>query len=214
MVSGETAYFGKPEHGVDALKATHELLTKTWSHEAELSTSPRHPLLGTASILVTHIEGGGFIAVPGACKISLIRTLSPGESTDTAVATFEAALKLDHLPEGITVRVNYPAGRDHPKGGVPAESRADTPAIQLLQHCIQDKLKTAGRIGGAPYWSEMSLLRNQLGCPTVYCAPSGISVAHTFEERIDTKEYLRAVRAFALFFVHFGTIETTTNIQH
>ncbi len=203
-VTGRTAYFGTPELGIDALKATHNLLSSIWKHEAQLNSGPSHDLVGTSSILVTDISGGGFIAVPGECKLSLIRKLRPGEALDDAVAAFEDALNISDVPEGIEVEIQYPAGRDHPKGGSPVENDSDLAAVNLLQDCVQQTRPEAGRVGGAPYWSEMPFLTEQIGCPTVYCAPGNIAVAHTFEERIEVEEYLAAVRAFALFFAGFN----------
>jgi acetylornithine deacetylase len=203
-VTGKTAYFGTPELGVDALKATHNLFSSIWEHEAQLNSGPIHDLVGPSSIWVTDISGGVFIAVPGECKLSLIRKLRPGEALDDAVAAFENALNLSDLPDGIKIKIQYPAGRDHPKGGSPVENDSDLAAVNLLQDCIQQTRPEAGRVGGAPYWSEMPFLTEQIGCPTVYCAPGDIAVAHTFEERIEVEEYLAAVRAFALFFAGFN----------
>lgn len=204
-VTGKTAYFGTPELGVDALKATHDVLSRIWEHEAELNSGPKHDLVGASSILVTDINGGGFIAVPGECKLSLIRKLRPGELLDDAVKAFEDALKLNDLPAGVGVALQYPAGRDHPKGGSPVENDPDLAAVELLKNSVQQAQPKAGRVGGAPYWSEMPFLTEQIGCPTVYCAPGDIAVAHTFEERIEVEEYLAAVRAFALFLAGFNT---------
>ena len=209
-VTGKTAYFGTPELGMDALKATHQLLSNIWAHEAELNAGPRHDLVGSSSILVTHIEGGGFIAVPGECKLSLIRKLRPGEELDDAVGAFELALNPDQLPDGVQVNIEYPAGRDHPKGGSPVENIPDTNAIRLLQDSVRKERPQAGSIGGAPYWSEMPFLTDQIGCPTVYCAPGDIAVAHTYEERLEVEEYLAAVRAFALFIAGYSSTEPTS----
>ncbi|MCL6285672.1 M20/M25/M40 family metallo-hydrolase [Ruegeria sp. 2012CJ41-6] len=210
-ITGKTAYFGTPELGVDALKATHKLLSRVWEHEAELNAGPRHDLVGTSSILVTDINGGGFIAVPGECKLSLIRKLRPGEALDDAVSAFEAVLNTEELPKGVDVAINYPSGRDHPKGGSPVENDPDLAAVDLLQSCIRQTRPKAGKIGGAPYWSEMPFLTDQIGCPTIYCAPGDIAVAHTFEERIEVEEYLAAARAFALFFAGFGASHSSQN---
>ena len=79
-VTGKSAYFGKPELGIDALKASHQILEALWKHEAELKAGPSHDLVGASSILVTSIESGGYIAVPGDCKLSLIRKLAPGRN--------------------------------------------------------------------------------------------------------------------------------------
>ena len=72
-ITGKSAYFGKPELGIDAFRATHTVLSQIWEHESELAAGPSHDLVGASSILVTGMEGGGYIAVPGEAKLSLIR---------------------------------------------------------------------------------------------------------------------------------------------
>lgn len=207
-IMGKTAYFGTPQHGVDALQASHEILSRIWAYNNELSKRPAHDLVGASSILVTSIEGGGLIAVPGRCQLSLIRKLRPEEDLDEAVAELEAVVDAGTLTEGLSVSFNYPARRDHSKGGSSVEIRQDTPAVLLLQACLQEVGPNSGKTGGAPYWSEMPFLVNQVDCPAVYCAPGDISVAHTFEEHIEVNEYLAAVRSFALFMARFcGTKE-------
>lgn len=207
-ITGTSAYFGTPEKGVDALKATHALLAAIWRHQEELALGPKHDLVGTSNILVTEIKGGGYIAVPGECELSLIRKLRPGEDLDAAVAAFEAVIDAVAVEEGIKIRISYPAGRDHPYGGSPVEIAPDHGDALSLGRCIQDTHKARGKIAGAPYWSETPFLVNQIGCPAVYCAPGDISVAHTFEERINVEEYLAAIRAYALFMTRYcGTNE-------
>lgn len=206
QVTGKSAYFGTPEKGVDALKAAHQLLSAIWAHEAELTAGPKHELVGSSNILVTEINGGGYIAVPGTCKLSLIRKLRPGEDLDAAVQGFEAALDKAALQAGIEIKITYPAGRDHQFGGSPVEIASDHPDALALADCVQQARGgqgAGGAIGGAPYWSENPFLVNQIGCPAVYCAPGDISVAHTFEERINVNDYLAAVRAYALFIARY-----------
>jgi acetylornithine deacetylase len=210
-ITGKSAYFGTPEDGVDALKATHAILTAIWRHGEALAQGPEHGFVGASGILVTEIKGGGYIAVPGECQLSLIRKLRPGEDLDEAVARFEAALNSAELEDGITVKITYPAGRDHRFGGSPVEIDPAHAAATGLAGCVQAVGARGGQIGGAPYWSENPFIVNEIGCPAVYCAPGDISVAHTFEERIDVEEYLAAIRAFALFMVRF--CEPTTKTQ-
>lgn len=206
-ISGKSAYFGTPEKGVDALKATHQVLSAIWRHEADLSQGPKHDLVGASNILVTEIKGGGYIAVPGECGLSLIRKLRPGEDLDDAVRAFEEAIASADLQDGINVEIAYPAGRDHPLGGSPVEIDHDNPDALTLAACVEETFGRRGKIAGAPYWSENPFLVNEIGCPAVYCAPGDISVAHTFEERINVAEYLAAIRAFALFLARYcGTI--------
>jgi len=206
-VTGKSAYFGTPELGTDALKATHAILERIWAHEAELAAGPKHDLVGASSVLVTDIRGGGYIAVPGECRFSLIRKLRPGEDLNEAVAALETAIRGTPVADGISLQIDYPAGRDHKFGGSPVEIDPDDPDALLLSRCVSEVLGTGGTLGGAPYWSEMPFLVNEIGCPAVYCAPGDIALAHTFEERIEVESYLAAVRAFALFVADYCGLE-------
>ena len=206
-VTGKSAYFGRPELGVDALRFSHTLLNQIWDHDAQLAAGPSHDLVGKSSLLVTGMNSGGFIAVPGDCRISLIRKLRPGEKIDDAVDELENAVASTACTEGISVAIDYPAARDHPKGGSPVEIPRDSVPALLLQDSMQQVSKKDCRIGGAPYWSETPFLVNELECPSVYCAPGDISVAHTFEERIGIEEYLAAVRGFSLFAARFCGVD-------
>ena len=202
-VTGKSAYFGTPEHGIDALKATHRILSAVWEHAQQLESLGEHDLAGRSSVLVTGLSGGGYIAVPGECKFSVIRKLRPGEDLDQAVADFEAALRAADVAEGITLGFSYPAGRDHPFGGSPVEIDPSHPTARQLSTAITETTPGKGGIGGAPYWSEVPFLINEIGCPAVYCAPGDISNCHTFEERLDIEEYLAAIRAFAVFIIRY-----------
>ena len=125
-VTGKSAYFGVPELGLDALKAGHSVLSALWAHSAALERLAPHPLVGRPFLLVTEIKAGGYIAVPGECRVSLILKLIPGQSLDEAKAGLETAARSAPLATGIDLAFDYPAGRDHPIGGTPSEiSEAD-----------------------------------------------------------------------------------------
>lgn len=202
-ITGKSAYFGVPEQGVDALKATHRALAAIWRHSDEIAARASHDLVGRAFALVTGIEGGGFIAVPGECKFSLIRKLLPGESLDAAVAELETVIREGAAAEGISVEIAYPAGRDHSHGGSPAEIDASRTEVGLLTAALEAAIAGRGAIQGAPYWSESPFLINEIGTPAVYCAPGDITNCHTFEERVDVEEYLAGVVAFAVFTANY-----------
>lgn len=202
-IAGRSAYFGLPELGVDALKAAHSVLAAIWVHSAELEARAPHDLVGRPFALVTGLEGGGYIAVPGECRISLILKLLPGESLDDAVAGLEAAVRSASVADGIKISFAYPAGRDHAFGGTPSEVPAELRAVALLRDAILATRPDRGRIEGAPYWSEAPFLINRLGIPTVYCAPGDISNCHTLEEHVVVQEYLDGIVAFAAFLASF-----------
>ena len=207
-VRGRSAYFGRPELGVDALKAAHAILAAIWAHSDEIAARAEHPLLGRAFALVTGIEAGGLIAVPGECRLSLIRKLLPDEDLDAAAMALEQVIQSATRPD-IMIEINWPAGRDHPLGGSAAETAADQPAVQLLSKYLSTAKPGAGQIGGAHFWSELPFLTGPIGCPAVYCAPGDISICHTFEERVPLADYHDGIIALAAFIADFcGTTET------
>jgi acetylornithine deacetylase len=201
-ILGRSAYFGRPELGVDALKATHAILSAIWAHSDAIAARSEHPLLGRAFALVTDISGGGMIAVPGECRLSLIRKLLPDEDLETAALALEAVIK-SATPPAISVKIEWPAGRDHARGGSAAETAADHPAVQRLSEFMAAAKPGAGQIAGAHFWSEMPFLTNQIGCPAVYCAPGDISICHTFEERVPFSDYNDGIVALAAFIADF-----------
>ncbi|MFL5258712.1 MAG: M20 family metallopeptidase [Hyphomicrobiales bacterium] len=207
-VNGRTAYFGVPEQGVDALKATHAILAALWKHSDDLEQRGSHDLVGRSFLLVTSIEGGGLVAVPGRCRFSLIRKLRPGEGLDDARNELEAAVRGAPVDPEIEISFAYPAGRDHPIGGLPAEISADAEPVALLQSIVTGGSPDRGRIKGAPFWSEASFLVER-GIPAVYFAPGDISICHTSEERVPVAEYLTGIAALTEFIARYCSPPTS-----
>jgi len=201
-VTGRTAYFGVPELGADALKATHRVLSALWDHSADLGTRGEHPLIGRSFLLVTEIEGGGLIAVPERCRLSLIRKLRPGEDLSPARDELEAVVHGAVDDPDIKVGFTYPAGRDHAVGGTATEVDPSTEAVEMLSAAIRAYRDDRGRITGAPFWSEAPFLI-ELGIPTVYFAPGDIRICHTLEERVPVDEYLDGIAALATFIARY-----------
>ena len=197
-LTGQSAYFGRPELGRDALKAAHQVLTAIWAHSDALAARSDHPLLGRAFTLVTGLPAGGLIAVPGRCRFSLIGKLLPGDNLDQVTAELEAVIRAS-VPDGIDVKITFPAGRDHPRGGSPAGIALDHPLVTGLSSCLSAVRRGAGGIEGAPFWSEMPFLIDMVGIPTVYCAPGDISICHTNFERVPLADYHDGILAFAAF---------------
>ena len=198
-VTGQSAYFGRPELGVDALKATHAILASVWAHEENLRARPPHPMTGPSGLLVTGITAGGLIAVPGACTFSVIGSLQPGEDLHDRTEAFESAVRAADLEDGIAIDITYPAGRDQPRGGSATETDPLLDPVKKLQSAIKEFDPERGDISGAPYWSESPYLIERLGIPAVYCAAGDIACCHTTDENLNIEEYLTAIRAFALF---------------
>ena len=197
-LTGQSAYFGRPELGRDALKAAHGVLRAIWDHSDLIAAKSEHPLLGRASVLVTGLEAGGLIAVPGECRFSLIGKLLPGDNLDRATSDLEQVIRAA-TPADIGLGITFPAGRDHPSGGSPSGIALDHPLVRGLSASVAAARPDRGAIEGAPFWSEMPFLIETLGIPTVYCAPGDISICHTNFERVPLKDYHDGILAFAAF---------------
>ena len=196
---GVSAYFGRPELGVDALRAGHRLLERLWEHSDQLRASvPAHELLGEAFLLVTSVTSGGNIAVPGRFELSLIRKILPGESLDAAAESIESIAAEVARESGVRCSVEFSAPRDHRFGGTPDEIPADHPGVTALARSIESVTGEPARIEGAPYWSEKPFLRD-LEIPGVYFAPGDISNCHTPFERLAIDELVTATRTLAHF---------------
>ena len=207
-LTGRSAYFGTPELGIDAVKAAHKVLQGLWDHSRALESSGEHKLVGRGFLLVTAITGGGYIAVPGDCRLSLIRALRPGEDLDEARAAMETTIEDALKGTGVSLAITYPAGRDHAIGGTSCETDPRLSEIQRLSACLKAFAPERGCIGGAHYWSEAPFLNSKLGIPTVYCAPGDIRICHTLEERVSIEEYRHGILAFAALLAGGGASAT------
>lgn len=206
-ITGKSAYFGVPELGKDALKASHAVMSALWKHSDEISARAEHSLIGRGFLLITGLSGGGFIAVPEECKLSLIRKLLPGESLTEAAEAMEAVIRGAVEDPEIKIEISYPAGRDHAVGGSAAEIDPALAEVSLLTQSVAEAMAGRGEIKGAPFWSESPFFVNRLGVPAVYCAPGDIRNCHTFEEHVDVEEYLAGIVAFATFMARYCGIE-------
>jgi acetylornithine deacetylase len=202
-MTGRSAYFGVPELGKDALRAAHAAMTALWAHSDQVAARAEPGLVGRAFLLITGLTGGGYIAVPERCSLSLIRKLLPGDSLDQAAAEIEAAVRGAIIDPEIAVEFSYPAGRDHPLGGTAAEIDPSLEEVGLLSTTMAEVMGGRGAIEGAPFWSEVPFFVNRLGIPAVYCAPGDIRNCHTFDEHVDIDEYFAGVVGFAAFMARY-----------
>jgi acetylornithine deacetylase len=197
-IIGKSAYFGVPELGVDALKGAHAILEALWRYSADLGASKKHTLVGSGFVLPTGIQGGGYIAVPGECTISLIAKILPGVRLDDVRAGLEAAVRAAPVDSRIELQFFYPAPRDHSIGGQPFESRLEELRLERLISAVRAVRPERGNIEAAPYWSESPIL-SALGVPGVYFAPGDIRICHTTEENVGLQDYYDGIVALAAF---------------
>lgn len=206
---GRSAYFGRPELGVDALRAGHALLSALWDYNGTLGAGTPHPLLGGRFLLVTTVGSGGNIAVPGRFELSLIQKLLPGDDLQAAAAKLREITAGVCDDSGVEGEVIFSAPRDHPVGGTPDEIPSDHPAVSQLARSIRQNTGRPARIEGAPYWSEKPLLRS-VGVPGVYFAAGDIATCHTPFERLPIEQFVSVTRILAHFIASWCGVEETT----
>jgi acetylornithine deacetylase len=197
-VVGKSAYFGVPELGVDALKGAHAVLAALWKYSDELGAGANHALVGSGFILPTGVQGGGYIAVPGECTISVIAKILPGVRLDDVRLGLETAARAASIDSRIELQFSYPAPRDHRIGGQPFESRLDEAHLKSLVSAVRAVRPERGNVEAAPYWSELPIL-SALGIPGVYFAPGDIRICHTTEENVNLEDYYDSIVALAAF---------------
>jgi len=195
-ITGKTSYFGKPELGIDALKIGHQILAKLWEHDKTLKLEMKHDLIGNSSLLVTTVNAGGLIAVPGTCTISLIRKVLPGESMEKSGQDLLAVIQSVEVVDGAEVKVIFSASRDHKFGGTPFECNVSN-ELEKLQAIVNSHHSRISLFEGAPYWSEAPLIAHALGIDCVYWAAGDISNCHTPEENINKNDYFAAIKSLA-----------------
>lgn len=197
-VTGRSAYFGVPELGVDAIQAAAQVLSALAEHSRDLESKTEHSLIGRAFLLVTGIAGGGYIAVPGECTISLIRKVLPSETLDDARNDLERIAKSAVEHPKVSLGFTYTTTRDHPIGGTPFELPSQAPQVDDLVYCIKSVRPDRGHVEAAPYWSELPFL-SRMGIPGAYFAPGDIRVCHTEQEHVIIEDYLDGITALAAF---------------
>ena len=202
-VSGTTAFWSAPWLGVDALRAGHRIVERLWEHARDVHARHEHALIGRPSLLITEMAAGGQIAVPDRCVIKLIRKLVPGEDPAAVRSELEAVVTTAAIEAGTRAEIRYTAGRDNPWGGTPAELVTGHEALDILLTIVGEVTGRTDLIRGAGYWSELGVLRDELGIPGVYCAPGDISNCHTLEERVPIAQLVDGVRAYTLFIAAF-----------
>jgi acetylornithine deacetylase len=206
-VVGRSAYFATPWLGLDALRAANRMLASVYEYADQLARRAPHPLLGRGLLVVTGANSGGYIAVPGECTFSVIRTLLPHETLEDTSAELAGLVHRLAAELGVEVRVEFTAPRDNQIGGTPVEVAPDLAPVRGLRESAEAALGRPVDLVGFPAWSEVPFLVNELGVPGVYFAPGAVDYCHTTEERVPVREVVAATRALAHFIASFCAAE-------
>lgn len=201
-VTGQMAHAAVPDTGVDALQATHELLTVLYAendrYKAILSKVEgiRHPYLN-----VGLIHGGtNTNVVPGKVVFKLDRRMIPEESS--AVVERDLRTLIEQTAQGLQDR--FPGLKVEVKRLILAESMkslpGNAPLVQAIQKHGQAIFGEPIPAVGTPLYTDVRLYAAQ-GIPGVIygAGPRTILESHAkrSDERLDLEDLRRATKVVA-----------------
>lgn len=175
---GRAAHGSLPQEGRDAIRMMGRVLNVLDALDRKLGQLPPHPLLGTASLHASLIEGGHELSsYPAECRMQLERRTLPGESD----AQVEAELR--GLLEGLATRdPDFRAACRRMASRAPYEIAPDAPVAHAMAEAIR---RVTGSVEhcGMPFWTDTALLA-EAGIPGVVFGPRG-SGMHGAEEYVE-----------------------------
>ena len=187
---GRAAHGSRPLDGRDAIMRMGRVLHALEQLDRRLQSAPPHPLMGTASLHASIIEGGRELSsYPDRCTLKLERRTITGE-TDAAVlaelrqilsrleaedAEFEASIA------PIFSRPSYEVAASH-----------DLPVT--LQRVLR-QASEASTFTGMSFWTDAAVL-GAAGIPSVLFGPGGAGL-HSTEEYVEVQDVLRCRDALA-----------------
>lgn len=180
---GRAAHGSRPADGRDAILRMGRVLAELEALDRTLQGGPSHPLLGTASLHASLIEGGRELSsYPDRCVLQMERRTLPAEPIGCGSREIEAIL--DRLraadPEfrasakAIVARSPYEIspGHDLPRALAGAASRAGHRAATV----------------GMSFWTDAAVLGGA-GIPSVLFGPTGAGL-HGLEEWVEIASVL------------------------
>lgn len=184
---GRAAHGSRPDLGIDAIAKMGRILTGLEALQAELSTGPRHPLLGTGSIHASMIEGGQEqSSYPERCLLKLERRIIPGETPALAQAQIQALIDQAAAEDPTfkaSVRMTLTQGS--------FEIAPDAPIVVTVRDQVIAHRGAAPEEIGLGFWMDSALL-DGAGIPTVIFGPGGAG-AHALVEWVDLGELAQCI---------------------
>jgi acetylornithine deacetylase len=183
---GRAAHGSRPRDGRDAIMRMGRVLSKLEALDRALQSAPPHPLLGTASLHASLIEGGRELSsYPDSCTLKLERRTLPGES-DAAVAR-----EADSLLAALRA-----ADPEFDASATPLFSR---PAYELTAEHELPRALAAARghqresgsdtgFVGMSFWTDAAVL-GSAGMPSVLFGPGGAGL-HSTEEYVNVEDVI------------------------
>ncbi|WP_214466425.1 M20/M25/M40 family metallo-hydrolase [Microbacterium flavescens] len=185
---GKAAHSSQPDEGVDAARATGELLASIAQADEDLRQRSRHPLLPHGSLMATVVRAGSApFTVAATASVTVERRTVPGEAAADALEEVRALVDtVTARTPGLTAEVTL----THAREAWEADAAGSAAEFTTL---LGEALVAAGSrrpdAVGEPYWME-SALWQAAGVPTVVCGPAGGGL-HAVDEWVEVAQVER-----------------------
>jgi acetylornithine deacetylase len=187
---GRAAHGSRPAEGRDAILRMGRVLARLEALDRELQQRPAHPLLGTASLHASLVEGGHELSsYPARAVLQYERRTLPGEPSDVAGREADGILAdLKRSDPEFEADARRVFGRD----AYEIDARSELPGA------MTEAAKAAGcrpSIAGMTFWTDAAILA-AAGIPSVLFGPGGAGL-HSIEEYVILDDVLRCRDALA-----------------
>ncbi|KZE52383.1 peptidase M20 [Brevibacillus parabrevis] len=175
-VFGKAAHGSRPQEGIDAIVHAGRVLRELESLSEKLAQEPPHPILGTASVHASLIQGGTELSTyPDYCRIDWERRTVPNETQEQVALEIESLLaKLRAEDAAFRASAELTFWRE------PFEVALEEPIFLALQAACEKRLGATPGICGFSGWTDAALLQGA-GIPTVLFGPVGAGLHSAVE---------------------------------
>jgi acetylornithine deacetylase len=177
---GRAAHGSRPREGRDAIRLMGRVLNGLDAIDRDLQSQPAHPLLGTASLHASLIEGGRELSsYPDRCHLQMERRTLPSEEPGAAGAEVHRLLA--------RLRSEDPDFKGSSKVMF-ARSPYELPVTHELPKAMLKAAATARQPIGMSFWTDAAIL-GDAGIPSVLFGPTGAGL-HGVEEWVNVQSML------------------------
>jgi acetylornithine deacetylase len=180
---GRAAHGSRPQDGIDAIARMGRVLERLERLDRELQSRAPHPLMGTASLHASIIEGGRELSsYPDRCRLQIERRTIAGETGGGTLDDVRGML--DSL------------GREDSTFDATARLMFSRPPYELSgQHPLPTALGAAAAASGCrsstvgmSFWTDAAVLA-EAGIPSVLFGPGGAGL-HSTDEYVNVADVL------------------------
>lgn len=206
-IRGRSAHACVRQEGVSAIDKLPALMAALQELEATRNQRPIDPLLREHDLPIPlsigRVRAGDWpSSVPDWLELEGRYGVAPGETLRQARQELEASLAVlgqaDEWLRAHPPEVEWWGGRFSP-----AATAIDSDVVVRLRQVTTDLFGEPAELGGATYGSDMRLLVNDGGVPTVLFGPGDVGRAHAPDESIAVASLERGARALTLLALRY-----------